>query len=113
MRRNLYLGQILAVAVVMSMTLLLAMLVGVGIAIQHRTLAPPELDVWLGRSHLVAYATHTPDYARYLTSYPPELITLPAHDYYVFWVLTRTGQPAPPDERVTGRRILNLPLGQP
>jgi hypothetical protein len=113
MRRNLYLGQILAVAVVTSMTLLLVTLVGVGIAIQYRTIAPSELDVWFGGSHVVAYTTHTPDCVRYLTSCPPELIALPTQDFYVIWVQTRPGQPAPPDERETGTRLLTLPLRQP
>ena len=113
MRRNLYLRQILVVAVVLSVTLLLATLVGVEIAIQHRTVAPPELDVRFGGSHVVAYTTHTPDCVRYLTSCPPELIALPTQDFYVIWVLTRTEQPAPPDARETGTRLLTLPLRQP
>jgi hypothetical protein len=94
------------------MVLLVTSTVVFGVAIQRRAVAPPELDVRLGRSHLVAYATHTPECMRYITSCPPELTTLPAQDYYVFWVLTRAEQPAPPDERVTGRQILNLPLSQ-
>ena len=112
MRRNLYLGQFLALAVVMTMTLLFATLAGVGIAIQHRTFAPRELDVWIGRSHIVTYTTHAPDCARYLTSCPPEPLA-PTQDFYVIWVLTPMGQPAPPDEREMGTRILTLPLRQP
>jgi hypothetical protein len=64
---------------------------------------PPGADhcIDLGRclgwwSHVVAYTTHTPDCLRYRTSCPPEIIALPAQDFYVRWVLTRTGQPARP-----------------
>jgi hypothetical protein len=104
--------KILAIILGAVMVLLVTSTVLFGVAIQRRAVAPPELDMRLGRLHLVAYATHTPDCARYLTSCPPELITLPAQDYYVFWVLTRTGQVASPDERETGTRVLTLPLHQ-
>ncbi|HJZ48111.1 MAG TPA: hypothetical protein VKE41_13125 [Roseiflexaceae bacterium] len=95
------------------LVLLVAGVFGFGMAIQQRIIALPELDVRFSQAHLVAYRTHTPDCARYLTSCPPELITLPAQDYYMFWVLTRTEQPAPPDERETGTRLITLPLRQP
>ena len=107
-RRN-----ILAIILGAGMVLLVTSTVVFGVAIQRRAVAPPELDVRLGRSHLVAYATHTPECMRYITSCPPELITLPARNYYVIWLLTRTEQPAPPDEREIGTRLLTLPLYQP
>jgi hypothetical protein len=111
--RPAHLGAVLASALGAGMVLLVTATVVFGLAIQRNVIAPPELDVRLGRVRLVAYTTHTPNCVRFLTSCPLELIARPTQDYYVFWVLTRTGQPAPPDERVTGRRILNLPLGQP
>src|SRR5262245_66688969 len=56
-------GQGLAAALTISGLLLIAGMVGIGMAIQQRTLAPPQLDMWLGRSHIVASATHMPDCA--------------------------------------------------
>jgi hypothetical protein len=96
-----------------GMVLLLGVIVVFGLAIQRNVIAPPELDARLGRVHLMAYTTHTPNCVRYLTSCPPELIALPTQDFYVIWVLTRTGHPAPPDERETGTRLITLPLRQP
>ena len=107
------LGQGLAAAVTLSVMLLMAGLFGFGVAVQRDVIAPPELDVRFGGSHVVAYVTHTPDCAPILTYCLPELIRPPAQDYYVIWVLTRTGQPAPPDERETGTRLITLPLRQP
>jgi hypothetical protein len=111
--RRAHLGVVLASALGAGMVLLVAATMVFGIAIQRNLIAPPELDVRPGRVHLVASTTHTPDCVRYLTSCPPELIALPRQDFYVIWVLTRTGQPAPPDERETGTRLLTLPLRQP
>jgi hypothetical protein len=111
--RRAHLGAVLASFLGAGMVLLVTATVVFGLAIQRNVIAPPELDVRFGRAHLVAYTTHTPDCVRYLTSCPPELITVPARDYYVFWVLTPTGQPAPPDEREIGTRLLTLLLRQP
>jgi hypothetical protein len=112
-RRRVSLSARLTIFLGAGMVVLVTSTVVFGVAIQRRAVAPPELDVRFGRSHLVAYATDTPDCARYIASCPPEFITVPAQDFYVIWVLTRTGQPAPPDERETGRRLLTLPLHQP
>jgi hypothetical protein len=95
------------------LVLLVAGVFGFGIAIQQRIIALPELDVRFSQAHLVAYVTHTPDCAPILTYCLPELIRPPAQDYYVIWVVTRTGEPAPPDERETDTRLLTLPLRQP
>jgi len=92
------------------MVLLITSTVVFGVAIQRRMVVPPELDVRFGWSHLAAYATHTPECARSLTPCPPELIASPAQDFYVVWLLTQTRQPAAPDEREIGTRILALPL---
>jgi len=107
------LGTVLASALGAWMVLLVTVTVVFGLAIQRKVIAPPKLDVRRGRVHLVAYTTHTPDCVWYLTSCPPELIARPRQDFYVIWVLTRTGQSAPPDERETGTRLLTLPLRQP
>jgi hypothetical protein len=111
--RRAHLGAVLASTLGAGMVLLVTATVVFGLAIQQHVIALPELDVRFGRAHVVAYATHTPDCIRYLTTCPPELIALPWQDFYVIWVLTRTGQPAPPDERETGIRLLTLPFRQP
>src|SRR5262245_4278482 len=88
------LGQGLAAAVTLSVMLLMTGLFGCGVAVQRDVIAPPELGVRFGGSHVVAYTTHTPDCIRYLTPCPPEPIARPTQDFYVIWVLTRTEQPA-------------------
>ena len=104
--------QVLATILVAGMAILVIVPILLGIAIQQRTIAPSELDVSLGGLHLVGYVTHMPDCDRYVTPCQPELMALPAQDFdfYVIWVLIRTGQHAPADEWQTGTRLLTLPL---
>ena len=111
--RRAHLGAVLASSLGAGMVLLVTATVVFGLAIQRNVIAPPELDVRFSRAHLVAYTTRTPDCIRYLTPCPPELIVQPTQDFYVIWILTRTGQPAPPDEREIGTRLLLLPFHQP
>ncbi|SRR6266545_7157801 len=111
--RRAHLEAVLASSLGAGMVLLVTATVVFGLAIRRNVIAPPELDVRFGQAHLVANATHRPDCVRYLTSCPPELIARVAQDFYVIWVLTPTGQPAPPDERETGTRLLTLLLRQP
>ncbi len=111
--RSVHRGQSLGVAATLSVVLLMAGMLGLGVAIQQRIIALPELDVQFRGSHVVVYMTQAPDCIRYLTSCPPELIARPTQDFYVIWVLTQTGQPAPPDERKTATRLLTLVLREP
>ena len=108
LRTKVYVASVVAAVALVVSGLALA----VGVAMQQGAVMPPELDVRLGRAHLMAYVTHTPACVRSLTPCPPELIESPAQDFYDIWVLTQTRQPAPPDEREIATRILTLPLRQ-
>ena len=111
--RRVALSQLLIAVLAAAMVLVVIGPILLGIAIHQRMIAPPELDVRFGGSHVVAYSTQAPDCIRYLTSCPPELIARPTQNFYVIWVLSKTGQPAPPDERETATRLLTLALRQP
>lgn len=93
-----------------GMVILIIVPILLGIAIQQRTIAPPQVDVRLGGLHLVGYVTHTPDCDGYVTPCQPELMAPPAQDFYVIWVLSGRGQLASADEWQTGTRLLTLPL---
>jgi hypothetical protein len=95
------LGQSLAVAVVLSLTLLIVGMVGLGVGIQHGDVVPPDLNVSLSRLHIVAYTTD-PIECRIALPCPG-----PNRDYYVVLVFRTT---APDDMRDTERRILTMPL---
>ncbi len=113
-RRRVSLRAMLAIILGAGMVLLLTSTVVFGVAIQRRAIAPPELDVRFSRVHLVAYATHTPECAQFITSCPPELITLPTQDFYVIWMYTQSGQPGQLGGIYEiGTRMLTLPLRQP
>jgi hypothetical protein len=104
------LRQVLVAILGAGMVILVIVPILLGIAIQQRTIAPPQLDIQLGGLHLVAYATHTPVCDRYVTPCPPELMASPPRDFYVIWVLTRTEQLASANEWKTGTRLVALPL---
>ncbi len=55
--RALHLGQHFAVAVALSLTLLIVGTVGLGVGIQHGDIRPPEMDVSFSGRHIVAYTT--------------------------------------------------------
>jgi hypothetical protein len=99
--RALHLGQHFAVAVAFSLTLLIVGVIGLGVAIQHGDVVPPDLDVSLSGLHIVAYTTDPIECRPYLPCPGP------TRDYYVVWVFRTT---APDYGRETGRRILTMPL---
>jgi hypothetical protein len=95
------LGQSLAVAVALSLTLLIAGVVGLDIAIGQGAVVPPDLDVSLSGLPIVGYTTDPIECRPYLPCPGP------SQDYYVVWVFRTT---APDDVREPGRRILTMPL---
>ena len=102
--------QVLAAILVAGMVIVVMVPLLIGIAIEQRAIAPTQLDVRLGGLHLIAYATHTPFCASYVTPCPPEHIASRAQEFYVIWVFSRTGQLASPEESQTGTRLLTLRL---
>jgi hypothetical protein len=98
--RALHWSQSLAVAVVLSLTLLLVGVLALG-AIRLGAVVPPDLDVSLGGLHIVASITD-PQACRIALPCPG-----PYRDYYVVWVFYNT---APDDVGENGGRILVVPL---
>ncbi len=56
--RSLYWGQCLTVAVVLSLMLLIAGVLELGMAIRDGVVVPPELDLRIAQVRIVAYLTH-------------------------------------------------------
>ena len=96
------LGQRLAVAVALSLTLLIAGVIGLGVAIRHGDVVPPDLDVSLSGVRIVAYITRPIECRPYLPCPSPL-----SRDYYVVLVFRET---TPDYVRETGHRILTVPL---
>jgi hypothetical protein len=108
--RRASLRQVVTAILVAGTVILVIVPVLLGIVIQQGTIAPPQLDIRLGRLHLIASTTHTPDCDGYVTPCQVELGALAAQEFYVIWVWTRTGQLASLEEWQIGARLLTLPL---
>ena len=90
------LGPSLAVVVTLSLTLLIAGVIGLGVAIGHGVVTPPDLDMHLGGLEIIAVTTGTSECSPY-TPCP----NLPG-DYYVVWVFQKA---ALDHVSVSGRRL--------
>jgi len=99
--RALRLGERLAVAITLSLTLLIVGVVGLGVGIQHGAVMLPNLDVSLSGLHIVAYTTDPVECRPYLPCQGS------SRDYYVVWVFRQT---VPENVRENGFRILTMPL---
>ena len=99
--RSLRLGQGLAVVVVLSLTLLIVGVIGLGVGIRYGDVVAPDLDVSLSRLDIVAYTTDPIECRTYLPCLGP------SQDYYVVGVFRTT---TPDNSSETGRRILTVPL---
>ncbi len=95
------LGQRLAVAVALSLTLLIAGVIGLGVAIRHGDVVPPDLDVSLSGVRIVAYITRPIECRPYL------ICPGTPRDYRVVWVVRTT---APDYVHETWHPILSMPL---
>src|SRR5262245_16022072 len=80
-------SQVLTAILVAGMVILTMVPVFLGVAIQQRAIAPPQLDVRLGRLNLVAATTHALDCDEYVTPCSPELMSSPGQEFYAIWVL--------------------------
>ena len=99
--RALHLGQYFAVAVALSLTLLIVGAVGLGMGIQHGAVMAPNLDGSFSGLRIVAYTTDPIECRPYL---PCQDLS---QDYYVVWVFRQT---VPENVRENGFRILTMPL---
>ena len=95
------LGQSLAVAVVLSLTLLIVGMVGLGVGIRYGDVVAPDLNVSLSGLDIVAHTTD-PYECRIALPCPG-----PRRDSYVVWVFYKT---SPDDVDLYGGRILVVPL---
>src|SRR6476659_2996139 len=98
---SLHLGQGLAVAVVLSLMLLIVGMVGLGVGIRYGDVVAPEMNVSLSGLHIVAYTTDLIECRPYLPCLGP------SQDYYVVRVYRTT---APDNVSETGHRILTVPV---
>jgi hypothetical protein len=97
----LHLGQSLAVAVALSLMLLIGGVIGLGVAMGHSDVVPPDLDVSLSGLRIVAYTTN-------LIECRPHGLCPGATRYYdVVWVVRET---APDYLHDTWHRVLSVPL---
>jgi hypothetical protein len=82
--------------------MLIAGMLGFGLAIRHRMIAPPELDLRIGGFRILAAVTD-PAHAAAAAQSPH------CHqEFYLVWVLAETG--AIDRGRQTSIRVLTLPL---
>ena len=95
------LGQSLAVAVVLSLTLLIVGMVGLGVGIRYGDVVAPDLNISLSRLHIVAYTTDP------IECQPDLLCPGAIRDYDVVWVFRTT---APDYVHETWHPILSMPL---
>ena len=99
--RAMRLGQRLAVAVALSLTLLIVGVIGLGAGLRHGAVAPPDLDVSLSGLHIVAYTTNP------IECQPDLRCPGAPRDYQVVWAFYTV---APDHVHETWRRILTLPV---
>ena len=97
----LHLGQSLAVAVALSLMLLIGGVIGLGVAMGHSAVVPPDLDVSLSGLRIVAYTTDP------IECRPDGLCPGATRYYDVVWVVREL---APDYVHDTWHRILTVPL---
>ena len=95
------LGQHLAVAIALGLMLLIVGIIGLGVAIPHSGVVPPELDVSLSGFRIIAYTTDP------IVCRREFLCPVLARHYRVVWVFRET---APDYVHDTWHRILSVPL---
>src|SRR5262249_10981347 len=97
----------LAVAVPLSLMLLMVGVVGLGLALRNGDFVPPVLDVRITHIRIAAYRTHYPECPPH-TLCPLETIA-PSEAYYVVWSVYELATAAQPNGR-TAHRLLVVRL---
>ena len=98
---TLRLGQRLALAVALSLTLLIFGLIGLGVGIRHGDVVPPDVDVSLSGLHIYAYTTDP------IACQPDLRCPGAPREYQVVWAFSET---APDHVHETWHWIVSVPL---
>ena len=84
--RSMRLGPSLVLVVTLSLALLIAGVGGLGVAIRHGVVAPPDLGLHLGRLEIIAFTAGTSECPPYAPCPNPLGV------YYVVWVFRKTAR---------------------
>jgi len=104
---SLHYSQHLAVAVPLSLLLLLVGVVELGLAVCTGDLVPPKLDVHIAHMHVAADVGQNPDCPPHIQC--PLQAGAPAQAYVVVWSIDDLSTAGQPDGR-TAHRLLVVPL---
>jgi hypothetical protein len=88
---------------------LIAGTITLGVLVQNRLVAPPEVDTRIGGFYIKAFTTKDPACTDYLLC-PPNHIAASEQDFYTIWVLRQIGQPDLSEWFEIGRHLLIIPL---
>jgi hypothetical protein len=107
--RSVHLGPNLAAGITLGLALLIAGVVGLGMAFQRGVVEPPKVDWQLGSAHIMAYRTSAPECPPYFCI---EQSVEPAQAYYVLWHITELISDDQPYRRYRSmaRRLFVVPL---
>ena len=107
--RAMRLEQSLAVAVTLSLTLLIAGVFGLGVAIRHGAVVLPPWEVRLYKIHILAYRTDFSECPP-TTLCPPQSVA-PPPAFYVVWSINEVASDEQPYRyRSIASRLLVVPL---
>jgi hypothetical protein len=104
--RAVRLGRCLTVVVTLSLTLLIASMIGLGAAIRYGVVAPPTLDIRLSLIRIAAYSTHYPECSPSMQC-PPQSVA-PPEEYYVVWLIHEPTTAEQPNNRIVRRMLVAL-----
>jgi hypothetical protein len=103
---------ITVIVVMATLAILVVGTIGAGAAIQHRILAPPQIELRVGPVHIRAYSSvpqHVPACpSRSPSQDDPISFAACSQQFYVVWVLIQTGAP---DDKPWILQLLNLRIG--
>ena len=99
----------LAVVVILSLTLLIAGLIGLGMAVRKGMVVPPTLDLQYTLIRIAAYRTDYPDCPP-TTLCPPQSVAPPAAFYVVWSINEVVSDEQPYRYRSIASRLLVVPL---
>lgn len=96
----------LAVVGTIHLALLIAIVVGLGVAIRESVVDPPDLDLGYASINITAYSTHDPECPPYTNC--PLHSAGPAHKYDVIVSIHHRASTGEPYDRIA--RVLVIPL---